>query len=254
MITWQTRAHGPGAGHLTVSIGSTGGGGAGVHRLGRVDGQWVQGTLHKGITEVSLVTLAHRLVIDHSALGIDAAGAGAGVLTLLTNTGQAGRAFMAEDTLGLALDRGVTLVGLDALTHGLATPLTALSIDATRAGVTDINRSGRVRNDGRLSASCERVSDGARGAAADGIVISHLAHSVDPTGAGTGVNTLLGNAGQTGPTVIILQTLCSAACSGHGVSLVSPDTGADHLANIVLTALGVGATGRGLTRVLDHTA
>ena len=193
-------------------------------------------------------------MIDHSALGIDTAGAGAGVLTLLTNTGLASGAVIAEDTLGLTLHRGVTLVGLDALTHSLATPLFALSIDATRAWVAGVSGSGRVRNDGRLSASCERVSDGAWGAAADGVVIPHLAHSVDPAGAGTGVNTLLGDAGQTGSAVSILQTLRSAACSRHGVSLVSPDTGADHLAGIVLAALGVGATGRGLTRVLDHTA
>ena len=65
MNTWQTRAHGPGAGHLALGVGSAGGGGAGVHRLGRVDDQGVQGALDEGVTEVTLVTLAHRLVIDH---------------------------------------------------------------------------------------------------------------------------------------------------------------------------------------------
>ena len=193
-------------------------------------------------------------MIDHSALGIDTAGAGAGISTFLLDTGLASGAVIAEDTLGLTLDQGVTLVGLDALTHSLATPLFALSIDATRVRAAGVSRPGRVRNDGRLSASCERVSDGAWGAAADGVVIPHLTHSVDPAGAGTGVNTLLGDAGQTGSAVSILQTLRSAACSRHGVSLVSPDTGADHLTGIVLAALGVGATGRGLTRVLHHTA
>ena len=81
-----------------------------------------------------------------------------------------------------------------------------------------------------------------------------LAHGVDSAGAGTRVYTLLGDAGQTGPTVVILQTLCFAARGRHGVSLVSPDAGADHLAGIVLAALGVGAAGRGLTGVLEHAA
>ena len=193
-------------------------------------------------------------MIDNSALGIDAAGAGAGVQALLTNAGQVQGAVIAEHTLRLALHQGVTLIGLDALTHGLSTPLLALGIDTTGAGVTRVSRPGRIRNNWRLSASGERVSDGAWRTAADGVMIPDLTNCIDPTGSRTGVNTLLGNAGQTGPAVIILQTLCSAACSRHGVSLVSSDTGADHLATVVLTALGVGATRRGLTRVLDHTA
>ena len=119
---------------MTLSIGATGGGGAGVHRLGRrEDGQGVQGALHEGVTDVILVTFAHWLVIDNSTLGIDATGARAGVQALLTNTGQVQGAVIAEHTLGLALHQGVTLVGLDTLTHGLTTPLLALGIDTTGA-------------------------------------------------------------------------------------------------------------------------
>jgi hypothetical protein len=79
--------------------------------------------LDKGITEITIVTLAHRLVIDHSALGINAAGAGAGIQTLLTNTSEVEGTVIAEDTLRLALNQRVPLVGLKALTHGLTTPL-----------------------------------------------------------------------------------------------------------------------------------
>ena len=79
--------------------------------------------MHKGITEIAIVTFAHRLVIDHCALGIDAAGAGAGIQTLLVNTSEIRGTFIAEDTLRLALYQRVTLVRLEALAHGLATPL-----------------------------------------------------------------------------------------------------------------------------------
>ena len=123
ILTWQTGAHWPGAGHLALGIGPTWTGGAGVHRLRWVDGKRVQGALHKGITEIAIVTFAHRLVIDHSALGIDTAGAWAGIQTLLVNTSEIRGTFITEDTLRLALYQRVTLVGLEALTHGLTTPL-----------------------------------------------------------------------------------------------------------------------------------
>ena len=192
-------------------------------------------------------------MIDNSALGIDATGAEAGIKTLLTNTGETGGTVIAEHTLWLALHRRVTLVGLVALTHSLTTPILAMSIDATRVGVAGICWLW-FRNYWRLSASCEGVSDGPCGTAANGVMVPHLTHSINPTCTGTGVNALLGYAGQTGSAVIILQTLCSAACSGHRVSLVSSDAGADHLTHIILAALGVGATWRGLTRVLEDTA
>ena len=85
-------------------------------------------------------------------------------------------------------------------------------------------------------------------------MVPDLTHCINPTCSGTGVNTLLGNAGQTGSAVIILQTLCSAACSRHWISLVTPDTGADHLTSIILATLSVGPTWRGLTGILENTA
>lgn len=45
-------------------------------------------------------TLTERTVIAHTALGIDAAGAGTGILTALIDARLFGGAFGAEDTLG----------------------------------------------------------------------------------------------------------------------------------------------------------
>ena len=253
-ITWQTRANRPGLGHATLSIGSTRGGGAGVHWLGRDQESGVQRALDKRVTVISLITLAHGLVIDHCALSINATGAGARVQTLLANTGKVGGAVITEHTFWLTPLQGISLVVSDTLTHGLTTLHPALSIDATRVRVTGICGSRRLGSGRRLSASCEGVSNGAGRAAADRVVSPDLAHSVDSAGAGTRVNALLSYAGQTGSAVRVLQTLSPAACLRHWVSLESPPAGADHLASVVLAALSVGAAGGRAAGVGGHTA
>ena len=85
-------------------------------------------------------------------------------------------------------------------------------------------------------------------------MVSDLTESPHPTCSWTGVDTLLGDAGQSRRAVTVVKTLSSAALRRHGVSLESSPAGAENLPSSVLTAVGVGAAGRGLAGVDRDTA
>ena len=84
-------------------------------------------------------------------------------------------------------------------------------------------------------------------------MLSDFTESSHTAGSWTGVDTLLGDAGEGGGTVRVLQTLGPAAEARQRISLEARAAGTDNLATPVLTALSVGATGRGLAGV-DRSA
>ena len=73
--------------------------------------------------------------------------------------------------------------------------------------------------------------------------MSDLTDGAHTTGARAGVDTLLGDAGQPGAAVRVLETLSLTALAGGGVSLESSPAGAENLSGPVLAAVRVGATG-----------
>ena len=116
VFTWQARAHWSVAVHVALGIGSARGGGAGVHRLGRGDEAGVEGALHEGVSVVSLVAAADRVVVLHGAGGVDAARAGAGVQAPGVDAGEAGGAVVAQQALGPAAHQRVPGVVTHTLT------------------------------------------------------------------------------------------------------------------------------------------
>ena len=76
-----------------------------------------------------------------------------------------------------------------------------------------------------------------------GDVVDDGAGGCPATGARAGVDTLLGDAGQPGAAVRVLETLSLTALAGGGVSLEASPAGAENLSGPVLTAVRVGAAG-----------
>ena len=141
------------------------------------------------------------------------------------------------------------------LTHGLARLHPALGVGAAGVGIARVLGAGRHHGLGRgRHAAGEGVALGAGRAAAHRAVGAHLAHRRHAAGPRARVDTLLGDAGEAGAAVAVLQTLGPAASRGHGVALVTSPAGADDLTHVILAALGVGAAGAGLARVLGHAA
>ena len=195
------------------------------------------------------MTLAHGVVVGHSTLGINATQAGAGVDTLGVDTGPVLGTVVAQQTLRFALQSWVSLVVSDTLTDGLPTLDTAVSVDATGVGIAGVSGDGRYRSHGLHHTAREGISYSSRRTATDGVVLSDLTDGAHTTGARAGVDTLLGDAGQPGTAVRVLQALRLAALAGGGVSLVAGPAAAENLPGPVLTAVRVGAAGRGLAGV-----
>ena len=195
------------------------------------------------------MTFTHGVVVGHGTLGVDTTEPGTGVDTLGVDTGSVLGTVVAQQTLRLALQCGVSLVVPDTLTHRLATLDSAVSVDTTGVGIAGISGDGRYRSHGLHHTPREGVSYGSWWTTTDGVVLSDLAHSAHSTGAWAGVDTFLGDAGQPGTAVRVLETLSLAALAGDGVTLVAGSAGAENLASSVLTAVRVGAAGRGLAGV-----
>ena len=203
-----------------------------------VDNVRGQRTLDERVSVVSLVTPTHGVVVLDGALGVDTACSWAGVHTLGVDTGQLGGTVVAQQTLRLtsnqrvtcntskvqkwtSLTAGLTLVVSDTLTHSLATLDQAVSVTAARVWLTGLrrSRSRRRRSHHLWGTPGERISDCSRRTATDGVVVSDLAESPHPASAGTRVDTLLSDAGESGVAVVVVETLCPAALSRHGVAL-----------------------------------
>ena len=195
------------------------------------------------------MTFTDGVVVGHGTAGVDTTGARAGVDTLGVDTGLVLGTVVAQETLRFALHCGVSLVVSDTLTHRLATLDSAVSVDTTGVGIAGISGDGRYRSQGLHHTAREGASYCSRGTTTDGVVLSDLAHSTHSTGAWAGVDTLLGDTGQPGAAVRVLETLSLAALAGDGVPLVAGSAGAENLASSVLTAVRVGAAGRGLAGV-----
>ena len=195
------------------------------------------------------MTFTHGVVVGHGTLGVDTTEPGTGVDTLGVYTGSVLGTVVAQQTLRLALQCGVSLVVPDTLTHCLPTLHTTVGVDAAGVGIAGVAGDGRYRSHGLHHTAREGISHCSRGTATDGVVLSHLAHSAHSTGARAGVDTLLGDAGQPGTAVRVLQALRLAALAGGGVSLVAGPAAAENLPGPVLTAVRVGAAGRGLAGV-----
>ena len=249
VFTWQTGTDGVVAVHSAVGVGSTGGRSAGIHWLQDRSPLGCEGTLDEGVSHVALVTFTDGVVVGHSTAGVDTTGAGAGVETLGVDTGLVLGTVVAQQTLRFALHCGISLVVPDTLTHCLPTLYSAVSVDTAGVGVAGISGDGRYRGHGLHHTPGEGISHSSRGTTTDGVVLSDLTHGAHSTGPGAGVDTLLGDAGQPGAAVRVLETLGLTALTGDGVSLVAGPAGTEHLASSVLTALSVGATGRGLAGV-----
>lgn len=248
-VSSQTGTDGVVAVNSAVGVGSTGGGSAGVHWLGHRSSLGCEGTLDEGVSDVALVTFTDGVVVGHSTAGVDTTGAGAGVDTLGVDTGLVLGTVIAQQTLRSALHCGISLVVPDTLAHCLATLNPAVSVDTAGVGVAGISGDGRYRSHGLGHTPREGVSHSSRGTTTDGVVLSDLTHGAHSTGPRAGVDTLLGDAGQPGAAVGVLETLCLTALAGDRVSLVARPAGTEDLASSVLTALSVGAAGRGLAGV-----
>ena len=77
------------------------------------------------------MTFTHGVVVGHGTLGVDTTEPGTGVDTLGVDTGSVLGTVVAQQTLRLALQCGVSLVVPDTLTHSLATLNSAVSVDTT---------------------------------------------------------------------------------------------------------------------------
>ena len=200
------------------------------------------------------MTLADSIVVLDPTLGVDAAGAGAGVHAVRGDAGLVGGTVVVEETLGLALDQWVALVVPGTLADSLATLRPALRVHPAGRGVAG---AGWLRDDGSYGpgrAAAEGVPDGARRTGADGVVVSHLADGGQAAGAGAGVQALAGYTGQAGAAVRVGEALRPAAGRAGGVPEVSGAAGTHHVTAVLFCALGVLAAGRWLARVGGATA
>ena len=102
------------------------------------------------------------------------------ILALLRDTGQHARTVAVDRTLGLALGEGVTLVVSHALADGAAAGQdSALGIGAAGAGVAGVD--GPRWGQRGLLATDVGVAPPLLGAAADRVVVGHLAKGGDAT-------------------------------------------------------------------------
>ena len=92
------------------------------------------------ISDISGEAGTDRVVVDDSALRIEATDAGAGVDAVLVDTGQAGDAVAVDDALRPAAAVGVSEVVWPAAADAGAASHLGVSIGATGVGVTGISR------------------------------------------------------------------------------------------------------------------
>lgn len=134
-------------------------------------------------------------MVDSGAAGVVAAGPGAGVHTLLLDTGLVAGTLGIEDALGPTGRRGPHIPSQTAASL-MSVHLPAQSVGSTGRGHTR-NVGSLYRGDhlGVLVTVVEGVATVALGTGADGVVVDHFAFSIGSTGARTGVDTLLLDAG-----------------------------------------------------------
>ena len=96
-----------------LAVGAAGVGVAGVQLLHNGHASGDEGALRDGVPSVAQQAGAHRLVAVGVAHSIDAAHAGAGVHTLVVDTGSVGGAVGIEDTFWATCQVGVTKVSWD---------------------------------------------------------------------------------------------------------------------------------------------
>ena len=203
-----------------------------------------QGAGRGGVSFIARVAGADGIVIAHSALGMDAAGAGAGVLALLLHTGQVIGALGVDQTLWSAAHIGVTNVVRDTSASSCPLPCSALSISTTWcrvAGIDDLRSGDHFRNEGT---SGERVSCVAHWTVTDGIVVDCSTSCIVTTRSNAWVTALVLDTSFVAWTFGIEDTFRSTVWWNTNVAWQT-STG---LVAIDFSALGIGATGGWHTR------
>ena len=127
--------------------------------------------------------------------GPDPAHPGAGVHTLVADTGQVPGAVRVDGALRLTLNVRVALEAGVTRARGRLVPVCALSIDATRTGATWVNDLRRRCGGGGSVAAGEWVSNVSLVTDTQRHMISDTAVGIDTTEAGAGVLTLSVDAG-----------------------------------------------------------
>ena len=253
-VSWEAGAHRARLHHSALRIWSAGRWLARISRLRRVYYSRNQGTLSKWVSSVTLVAFTNSIVIGYLAFSVDTTCSGAWILALGVDTGLVLGTVKAEETLWLATYERVSLVVSDTLADSLTTLLSALCISAARTRIARVLWSGGFRHHWLLGAPGEWIPHSARRTAADGVVVLDFAHREHTTGSWAGVYALLSNAGKRAGAVRVLETLCLAALVRGEVPLVASPTAAHNLPRPVLATLCVGATWRGVARVLRSAA
>ena len=182
--------------------------------------------------------------------GPDPTHTGAGVHTLVADTGQSLGAVRVDGALRLALNVRIALEAGETCTRGRLVPVGALGIDATGAGAAWVNNLRRRGGGGWSVAAGEWVSNVSLVTDAERHMIPDIAVGIDTAEAGTGVLTLSVDAGLVLGALRVDNTLWPAVWRlANHVRQTRALTRAPQVAG----RIGVGAAGVRVTRIFyDH--
>ena len=169
---------------------------------------WNEGTAAEGISLVADIAGTDGIVVGDPTFGIEPTEAGTGISTLLLDTGSALTTLRAHQTLGPAVGRRADhswLTGAD--THSVA--FSELTGGTAGVGVTRVRGLRDDWTEREESALSDGISCVAHQAGAHRLVPVGVAHGVDATDPGAGVDALVVDAGPVGGTVGVEDTLGS---------------------------------------------
>lgn len=201
---------------------------------------------HKRIADQIGRAAADRIVVDHLAVGGDAARAGARVGALEFVARLVGRALGVDGAFGLAVGRRADVL-VDARADGDAVSFVAAAVRAARAGPAHVDDGDH--GDGFVAlrlARGERIAGVAGPADAGGHVVDRQALGVQAAHAGTRVFAAVPDAGLVGRAVRAEHALGPAAFVRIALVVFDAAARADAVS---FEALGVGAARRRLARV-----
>ena len=227
-----------------LAVGAAGVGVAGVQLLHNGNTSGDEGALSDGVPSVAQQAGAHRLVAVGVAHSIDAAHAGAGVHTLVVDTGSVGGAVSIEDTFWATCQVGVTKVSWDTGAGSGPGSGSAVSIRAAGRGVTRVQylRCSHSCALGYESALSEWIPIITSWTSADWLMIDNLTFCIGATGARAGINASLLDTGSVAGAVWVNTALRSAV--GRSPNVVRQTCAGSNLSCVVILTLGEGSTGR----------
>lgn len=217
--------------------------------------------LYEGVASEVGGTVADGVVVDHLTEGVGATEAGAGVPTLLVDTGLVVVTVGVYDALWVAAVVGVADVVAEAGTNGAAALDATLGVETTRGRYTgvdlwpgcDLLPGGD--GFGYFLTAGVRVPHEPCWAEAHGAVSVDLAEGVNAAGAGARVSAASADAGQVAAAVVVHGALRLATFPGVGLAEEARRAGTHWVVPAPDGTDGVGAAGGRLARVvgLGHT-